>query len=308
MIEKYSEKQPPPNGRPKKDINKAKNRSGCLILMFIGLFLGYIAFIFTAYFPGFIAYRQEGIRKFAFPYIETIHHSLTMYSNQQSKNLFPAEINNYEVLSQIVNNAGKSIPNNQADTKISYFEYETTDRNNYILQINIEKNTSHFFILYPDGIIEVQGPTDDKSVMELVKTLLFMDRALIDNNIAEYLKYYQSDTFFHIEDKTYKGRPTDKNYKNFKSIVYKDMDTYSNSILNFYSNKVPEYRKRSEIYVSKNEQNWEVHSSYIEEGTFKGQKYLKDGRNIYKIAFSKSHKYIINDESFTFIYLPENQN
>jgi hypothetical protein len=308
MIEKYSDKHPLPNGRPKKDINKAKNRSGCLILMFIGLFLGYIAFIFTAYLPGFIAYRQEWIRKFTFSIIETIHHSLTMYSNKHPKNLFPAEINNYEVLSQIVNDAGKSIPNNQADAKISYFKYETTDINHYILQINIEKNTSHFFILYPDGIVEVQAPTDDKSVIELVKILLFMDRALKENKIAEYLKYYQPDTIFHIEDNTYKGRPTDKNYKNFKSIVYEDMDLYSNSLLNFYSNTVPEYRKRSEISVRKNKQNWEVHSSYIEEGTIKGQKYLKDGRNIYEIALYKSQKYIVNDKSFTFIYLLENQN
>ena len=267
-----------------------------------------ILFILAYTVPGYLAFQKQKKREFALPFMKTIHSSLKIFSEKQPKNLFPTELNDYEVLRQIVNDVGKSIPENQADTKIDYFKYETTDRNHYILRINIEDNTTHFFILYPDGIIEVykNDPIDDKSVMELVRTILFMDRALIEKDVAEYLKYYQSDASIHIKDKTYKGRPTDKNYKELKSIIYEDMDSYSNSLLDFYSNSLPEYRKREKIFIKKNEQNREVHSGYIEEGTINGQRYRKNGRSMYEIKLFKRPKYIVNDKSFAFIYLLEN--
>ena len=147
-----------------KSKNRTKNYVGCLIILIVG------GFLFIAYFPGYLAYRDQGKRQYAFTFIETIHASLKIYSDKQPNNLFPEEINSYEVLRQLVIDAGKSIPKNQTDTKIEYLKYETADRKTYILRLNIEDNVSHFYILYPDGIIKTykHDQIDDKNVMEQI--------------------------------------------------------------------------------------------------------------------------------------------
>lgn len=301
MIEKHTENQSP-KGRSQKDKKKAKNRLGCLILILIGLYF------LIVHYPGFIAYEKHKKRASVIPFMKTIHSSLKIYAEKQQKNLFPEKIGDYGVLRQMVSDADKSIPKNQADTKIEYFQYETTDRNDYILRINIEGEATHFFVLYPAGIIEIikHDPISDNSVMELVKMLLFMDRALQKKDAAEYFKYYQPDASIHITYKTYRGHQTDKNRKELKSIVYEDMESYSNSLLDFYSNTFLEYRKREEIFIKRKEQKWEVHSGYIEEGITNGQKYSTDGRSMYEITFSQRPKYIVNDKSYALIYLIEN--
>jgi hypothetical protein len=217
------------------------------------------------------------------------------------------EVNNYEAIRQIVSGAGQSIPENQTDTRIDDFQYETTAQESYILRVNIDDNDRYFFTLYPDGIIEIckHDPIDTKLAMEFVRMLLYMDRALKERELTEYFSYYATQATIHISHKTYKGSRPDFTSKELTSIVCEDLDVYTESLTDFYINAFPEYRKREEIFIEGNDQNWEVHSSYIEEGTIEGQKYRKDGRSIYGIALSERPKYIVSDESFAFIYLLE---
>ncbi len=289
----------PKNKSKKKGCIETVDLIGCLIFLIMW------GFIFTLFYPSYLVYQDQGKREFALPFIKTIQSSLRIYSEQQPNNLFPSEINDYEVLCQIVNKAGKSIPKIQADTKIEYFRYEATDRKSYILNIHIEDNKLFFFTLYPDGILEVRNLDQiGDSAMELVGTILNMDRALQENDMTEYFKYYSPDATIHIRHKAYKGhRPV---ISERESIVHEDLELYFDSLLEFYSNTFIEYRKRKDISISKKEQYWEVHSSYIEEGTIKGKKYRKDGQNIYSVDLSERPNYIVNDKSYASIYLLEN--
>ena len=261
-------------------------------------------FFFLAYFPGFLAYQEQKKRQASFPFIKTIHASLKTYSDNQPNNLFPEEIKSYKILRQLVIETGKSIPEDQADTKIDYLKYETSDRKNYILRLNIEDNVNHFYILYPDGIIEtsIHDQIDDKAVMELIRTLLYMDRAILSRNISLCSKYYTSSASISITHNSYQGRPIDKNKKNINLTSYKEFTSYINSLEDFYSNTSAKHRKRDEIYIARNGTNWEVHSNYIEEGTFRGKMYIKDGRTMYTIMLSKKPNYIVGDKSFASIY------
>jgi hypothetical protein len=274
---------------------------GCLVFLIIG------GFFFLAYFPGFLAYQDQKKREFALPFMETIQSSLKIYSEKQPNDLFPSEINNYDVLCQIVNNAGKSIPKIQADTKIDYFKYETTDRKSYILRIFIEDNDYHFFTVYPDGIIEVSKEVlSVDAVMELVRTTLYMDRALQEKDMTEYFKYYSPDAYLRITHTTYQGHRPPLNRNELESIIHADLDLYSDSLMKFYRSTSVKFRKRERMSIRRNGQLWEVSSDYSEEGTKKGKKYLKDGGSRYSIALSESSNHIVNDRSNASIYLLEN--
>jgi hypothetical protein len=278
---------------------KVLNSLVCLIFILIGLFY------FTAYFPGFLAYQDQKKREIALPFIETIYASLKIYSDKQPENLFPKEINNYGDLSRLVNEAGKYIPKNQNDTKIDYLHYETTDRKNFILSLTIESNDMHFFIVYPEGIITITNlaSIEYSSAMELIRTLLKMDLALLKRKVPIYLSYYKSYTSINIISKSYKVRRTDKNREILSSNSYVDLESYSSSMINFYSRAFPNYRKRDEIFINKEGKYLNLHSSYIEEGIINEEKYLKEGRNIYKMELLKRSPYIGDDKSFYSIYM-----
>jgi hypothetical protein len=299
MNTKQEGKQLPKNIQIKRK-NKAKNSIGCLIILLIG------GYYFIAYFPGFLDYRDKLKRQFAFPFIETIHSSLKTYSDIEPNNLFPEEIKSYEMLRQLIIDAGKSIPKNQADTKIDYLLYETTDRKTYILRINIKNNDKYFYILYPSGIIETYkyDQIDDKNVMELIRTLLYMDQALILRNISAYISNYSSRPIISIKQNFYKGLSTEKNRKKTNSESYENLTAYINFLEKFYSMTLPKSRKRNEISIKKGGPDWELHSSYIEEGTFEGKKYVKEGRTIQTITLSKKAKCIVADKSLASIYMP----
>lgn len=271
---------------------------GCLIPLII------CGYYFIAYFPGFLAYQDQMKRRSALPFIETIHSALNTYSEKQPNNLFPEEINGYEALRQLVTYEGKSIPKNQNDTTIDHVKYETADRKTYILRFNIKDNDQHFYILYPGGIIQTYkfDELDDKKAMAIIGTLLNMDRALLIKNTSEYVSFYSSDATISIKQIFYKGLRTDKNRKEIKSESYEDLASYTSSLEKFYNTTLPKLRKRNEIGIYKNETDWEVHSTYIEEGTLGKKKYIKDGRNIYTITLNKKPISVIDDKSHAFIH------
>jgi hypothetical protein len=289
----------------------SSKRLGCLLFIIFG---GIGGFLFTAYFPGYLAHRDRMKRRQCMPFIEAIQSSLQIYSETHSEKLFPLEVRNYEAIRQIVSNAGKSIPNSQTDAMIDYFRYETTKGKSYILHIIIEGDDQHFFTLYPHGIIEVSAidQIDTESAMGLVRALLYMDRAIKDRDAAKYLAYYSPEAPISIKRKTYKGEPYSGD--EVSSAVYDDLSSYSKGLTDFYSNAFPEHREREEIFISRQEQHWgvvsshtdwEISSGYTEEGTIQGQKYLENGQSIYGMALSKSPQCIVSDESFSFIYLIE---
>jgi hypothetical protein len=280
---------------------RSKLEIGCLLV-----FLGFFGFLLLAYGPGFLAYQEQKKRHSAKLYLETIRSSLKIYSEEQPDKSFPAEMNSYEDITEIVNDAGKSIPSNQADAEIESFQYETEDQKSFILYIKIEDNDRHFFVVYPDSIIEGirYDPIDTESAMELVRTLLYMDRALIERDPAGYLGYYSSKATIGVEHTTYKGRVRfEKNV--VKSIVYEELDSYSRSLMDAYSNRFPKYRKREDIFIEKSGENWEVHSGYIEEGTIQERKYREEGRTKYEVSPSKRPDCVLRDDSFAFVHLLE---
>ena len=272
-----------------------------IIIFFFVLIAG--IYYFT-YYPGYVAFQEQKKREFSLPFIETIHASLKTYSDKQPNNLFPEEIDGYETLRQLVISEGNSIPENQNDTKIDYINYETVDRKTYILRINIEDNKQYFFILYPGGIIEANSfvTIEDKNVMETIRTLLNMDRALLMKNTSDYVSFYSSDATISIKEDFHEKTKTNKNKKKVKSESYEDLASYAGSLEKFYNTSLPKLRKRNEIFIERSGQDWEVHSGYIEEGTIGGENYTKDGRTLYTLNLSKNPIRVINDKSFASIY------
>lgn len=271
---------------------------GCLIIL---LFFGYL---FVAYFPGYLAYKDQQKRRLALPYVETIHTSLKTYSDKQTNNLFPEKIDGYEALRLIVKYEGKSIPENQNETKIDHIKYETSDRKTYILRLKIKDNNQHFYILFPGGIIETykNDEIDDNHMMALIRTLLNMDRALFLKDISEYVSLYSLDANISIKNTFYNGLSTEKNRRKIRSENYEDFSSYANSLEKFYNTALPKLRKRNEIRIYRNDTGWEVHSDYIEEGKLGGEKYIKDGLTLYTISLNKKPISIIGDKSFASIY------
>jgi hypothetical protein len=80
------------------------------------------------------------------------------------------------------------------------------------------------------------------------------------------------------------------------------LGSYASSLEKFYNTSLPKLRKRNEIFIERSGQDWEVHSSYIEEGTMGGENYTKDGRTLYTIALNKKPIRVIDDKSFASIY------
>jgi len=150
MIEKYTEKQPPPKGRSQKDINKAKNRLGCLILILIGLFL------FVAYFPGFLAYRERGRLATAESCARTIQKALSAYKENQANQRYPVNISDWHTFSELAATKGLNLPGTPSDAEINTFHYESVDGSDYqlILAIDLPDNTSteRFLLVTPNEI------------------------------------------------------------------------------------------------------------------------------------------------------------
>jgi hypothetical protein len=272
-----------------------------IVIFFFVLIPG--IYYFT-YYPGYVAFQEQKKREFSLPFIETIHTSLKTHSDKQPNNLFPEEIDGYETLRQLVLSEGNSIPENQKDTKIDYINYETVDRKTYNLRINIEDNEQYFFVLYPGGIIEANSfkTIDDKDVMETIRILLNMDRALLTKNTSEYVSFYSSNATISIKEDIHEKPKTNKNIKKIKSESYENLASYASSLDKFYNTSLPKLRKRNEIFIERSGQDWEIHSSYIEEGTIGGKKYTKDGRTLYTIAINEKPIRVIDDKSYASIY------
>ena len=150
MIEKYSEKQPLTKGRSQKDINKTKNRLGCLILILFGLF------VFIAYFPGFLAYREEGHLKKAENTARIIQEALAAYKKSQTNRRYPLKISNWKTLSELAAAQGINLPSTLLDAKIKAFRYESVDGTDYLLTIDVDlpDNTSwkRFLLVTPNEV------------------------------------------------------------------------------------------------------------------------------------------------------------
>jgi hypothetical protein len=280
------------------------NINGAIMRIVILFFVLVSGIYYFTYYPGYVAFQEQKKREFSLPFIETIHTSLKTYSDKQPNNLFPEEINGYKTLRQLVISEGKSIPENQNETKIDYIDYETVDRKTYILRINIEDNEQYFFVLYPGGIIEAfsVNTIDDKNVKETIRTLLNMDRALLTKNTSEYVSFYSSDATISIKENIHEKPKTNKNIKKIKSESYEDLGSYASSFEKFYNTSLPTLRKRNRIYIEGNGPDWKVNSGYIEEGTIGGENYTKDGQTLYTFALNKSPIRVIGDKSFAFIY------
>lgn len=151
MIEKHAEKQSP-RGRSQKDINKAKNRLGCLILILIGLFL------FVAYFPGFLAYRERGRLATAEHCARTIQKALAAYKENQANRGYPVVISDWHTFSELAAKKGLNLPGTPSEAEIITFHYESIDGSEYklILEIDLPENTSldRFLLVTPNEITQ----------------------------------------------------------------------------------------------------------------------------------------------------------
>ena len=152
MIEKYTEKKPSQKDRSKKEISKSKNRLGFLILILIGLFL------FVAYFPGFLAYRERGRLASVEHYARTIQKALDAYKENQANQLYPMSISDWQTFSKLAGKIGLNLPGTTSDAEIITFHYESVDGSEYklILEIDLPENTSieRFLLVTPNEITQ----------------------------------------------------------------------------------------------------------------------------------------------------------
>ena len=152
MIEKYRGKESFPKGLSQKDINKTKNRLGCLILILIGLFL------FVAYFPGFLAYRERGHLATAEHCARTIQKALAAYKENQANKGYPVEISDWHTFSELAAAKGLNFPGTLSEADIITFHYESIDGSEYklILEIDLPENTSleRFLLVTPNEITQ----------------------------------------------------------------------------------------------------------------------------------------------------------
>jgi len=299
MVKRKTESDQHRSADPAEKSNKTENIIGCLIFFLVG------GFLFIAYFPGFMAYRAQGRREIAFPYLEKIHSSLRAYSENHPLNLFPAEMPHYEASRQIAGAAGQTLPAEQSETKIERLDYETNNRKDYLLRVGIEGNDSHFFVLYPGAIMEVSeiDRIDDDLAMQAIKMLLNMDRALEENNVAGYMRHYSPNAAVKIRHTIYKRASSASKQKRLKNVSYDDLNIYFQSLADFYSEARPGRRKREDVLFDQDGRNWKLHSSYAEEGIHKGKPYRIEGRSMFVLSPFDPPRFVRSDHSYASIYL-----
>lgn len=119
-------------------------------MILIGLFL------FVAYFPGFLAYRERGRLTTAEHCARTIQKALVGYKENHANQRFPVNISNWHTFSELAATKALNLPSTPSDAKINMFHYESVDGSDYqlILEIDLPQNNSleRFLLVTPNEI------------------------------------------------------------------------------------------------------------------------------------------------------------
>jgi hypothetical protein len=122
----------------KKELNKYRNRVGCLILIFIG---GYLLFF---HLPGFLAYREKRHLEEAENWCQVIQRALAAFKENQKDHNYPLNVPDWQTLRKIAGSQGANLPYSASAAKINAFRYESANGSDYRLTIVVDLSEKEF--------------------------------------------------------------------------------------------------------------------------------------------------------------------
>lgn len=134
----------------KKELNKFKNKVGCLVMIIIGVF-------FLAYtVPGYLHYREQRRLKEAENWSQIIQKALAAYKENQKDRRYRFNISDWQTLRELAGSQGFNLPDTSLAAKIKTFRYESVDGFDYLLTIDVDlpEDTpwDRFLLVTPNGI------------------------------------------------------------------------------------------------------------------------------------------------------------
>jgi hypothetical protein len=134
----------------KKDLNKFKNKIGCLLMIIIGIFF------LTYTVPGFVAYRQQRGFEEAEAWSQIIQKALASYKENQEDQSYPLNISDWSTLKKIAGSQGINLPDSSLAAKIKTFRYEYVTGSDYLLTIDVDipedTHRERFLLVTPNEV------------------------------------------------------------------------------------------------------------------------------------------------------------